>query len=67
VEVFVLSALLESGMCLVDTPGIGSVFAGNTVSYMDLARAQGRLAAEGTVAVIYSAFGSGTIGYGPWP
>lgn len=30
VEVFVPSALLASGMCLVDTPGIGSVFAGNT-------------------------------------
>jgi GTP-binding protein EngB required for normal cell division len=30
VEVFVPSELLASGMCLVDTPGIGSVFAGNT-------------------------------------
>jgi Dynamin family len=30
VEVFVHSPLLASGMCLVDTPGIGSVFAGNT-------------------------------------
>ncbi len=30
VEVFVLSPLLASGMCLVDTPGIGSVFSGNT-------------------------------------
>lgn len=30
VEVFVPSALLASGMCLVDTPGIGSVYAGNT-------------------------------------
>lgn len=30
VEVFVPSALLESGMCLVDTPGIGSVWAANT-------------------------------------
>ncbi len=30
VEVFVPSALLASGMCLVDTPGIGSVFACNT-------------------------------------
>jgi Dynamin family len=30
VEVFVPAALLASGMCLVDTPGIGSVFAGNT-------------------------------------
>ncbi len=30
VEVFVPCALLESGMCLVDTPGIGSVSAANT-------------------------------------
>ena len=30
VEVFVPCPLLASGMCLVDTPGIGSVFAGNT-------------------------------------
>ena len=30
VEVFVPSELLASGMCLVDTPGIGSVFASNT-------------------------------------
>jgi GTP-binding protein EngB required for normal cell division len=30
VEVLVPSPLLASGMCLVDTPGIGSVFAGNT-------------------------------------
>jgi hypothetical protein len=30
VEVFVPSALLASGLCLVDTPGIGSVFEGNT-------------------------------------
>jgi GTP-binding protein EngB required for normal cell division len=30
VEVFVPCTLLESGMCFVDTPGIGSVFAGNT-------------------------------------
>jgi len=30
VEVFAPSALLRDGMCLVDTPGIGSVFAGNT-------------------------------------
>jgi hypothetical protein len=29
-EVFVPSSLLESGMCLVDTPGIGSVFTSNT-------------------------------------
>lgn len=30
VEVFLPSSLLVNGMCLVDTPGIGSVFAGNT-------------------------------------
>jgi GTPase Era involved in 16S rRNA processing len=30
VELFVPSSLLESGMCLVDTPGLGSVFEGNT-------------------------------------
>ena len=30
VEVFLPSEFLASGMCLVDTPGIGSVFAGNT-------------------------------------
>ncbi|RMG43473.1 MAG: hypothetical protein D6718_12195 [Acidobacteria bacterium] len=30
VEVFVPSPLLASGMCLVDTPGIGSVFGDNT-------------------------------------
>jgi len=30
VEVFFPSPLLANGMCLVDTPGIGSVFAGNT-------------------------------------
>lgn len=30
VEVFVPSPLLASGMCLVDTPGIGSVFEGNS-------------------------------------
>lgn len=30
VEVFCRSAFLERGLCLVDTPGIGSVFAGNT-------------------------------------
>ncbi len=30
VEVFVPSPLLAGGMCLVDTPGIGSVFSGNT-------------------------------------
>lgn len=30
VEVFAPSALLASGMCLVDTPGLGSVFTGGT-------------------------------------
>lgn len=30
IEVFVPSALLAEGLCLVDTPGIGSVFQGNT-------------------------------------
>lgn len=30
VEVFVPSPLLSNGLCLVDTPGIGSVFEGNT-------------------------------------
>jgi GTPase SAR1 family protein len=30
VEVFLPSTLLAGGMCLVDTPGIGSVFSGNT-------------------------------------
>ncbi|HXJ78142.1 MAG TPA: dynamin family protein [Candidatus Methylomirabilis sp.] len=30
VEVFVPAKLLEAGMCLVDTPGVGSVFAGAT-------------------------------------
>ena len=29
-EVFVPSSLLSSGMCFVDTPGLGSVFTGNT-------------------------------------
>lgn len=32
VEVFCPSALLSQGMCLVDTPGLGSVFAGNTAA-----------------------------------
>jgi predicted GTPase len=32
VEIFVPSPLLATGMCLVDTPGIGSVFAGNTAA-----------------------------------
>lgn len=30
VELFCRSSFLERGLCLVDTPGIGSVFAGNT-------------------------------------
>lgn len=32
VEVFSTSSLLRSGMCLVDTPGLGSVFQGNTAA-----------------------------------
>jgi len=32
VEVFLPCGLLRSGMCLVDTPGIGSVFEGNTAA-----------------------------------
>jgi GTP-binding protein EngB required for normal cell division len=32
VEIFVPSPLLQKGMCLVDTPGLGSVFAGNTAA-----------------------------------
>jgi hypothetical protein len=35
VEVFVPSPMLQSGMCLVDTPGLGSVFAGNTAATRD--------------------------------
>jgi hypothetical protein len=35
VEVFLPSSLLASGMCLVDTPGIGSVFSGNTETTKD--------------------------------
>lgn len=31
-EVFVPSALLSTGMCFVDTPGLGSVFTGNTAT-----------------------------------
>jgi GTP-binding protein EngB required for normal cell division len=31
-EVFVPSPLLSSGMCFVDTPGLGSVFTGNTAA-----------------------------------
>lgn len=32
VEVFVPSTLLESGICLVDTPGLGSIFEGNAAA-----------------------------------
>jgi GTP-binding protein EngB required for normal cell division len=32
VEIFVPLALLAAGMCLVDTPGVGSVFSGNTAA-----------------------------------
>ena len=35
VEIFVPARLLASGMCLVDTPGLGSVFAGNTAATRD--------------------------------
>jgi len=35
VEVSLPSPLLDTGMCLVDTPGIGSVFAGNTAATRD--------------------------------
>lgn len=35
VEVFVPSPLLATGMCLVDTPGLGSVFTGNTTLTQD--------------------------------
>jgi hypothetical protein len=35
VEVFIPAPLLKDGMCLVDTPGLGSVFAGNTASTHD--------------------------------
>jgi ribosome biogenesis GTPase A len=31
-EVFIPSPLLATGMCLVDTPGLGSVFSGNTAT-----------------------------------
>ena len=31
-EVFVPSSLLSSGMCFVDTPGLGSIFSGNTAT-----------------------------------
>jgi len=32
VEVFLPSQLLANGMCLVDTPGLGSIFSGNTAA-----------------------------------
>ena len=35
VEVFFPSPLLATGMCFVDTPGLGSVFAGNTAATND--------------------------------
>ena len=35
VEVFIPSPLLSTGMCLVDTPGLGSVFTGNTAATQD--------------------------------
>ena len=35
VEVFVPSPLLSTGMCLVDTPGLGSVFTANTAATED--------------------------------
>lgn len=35
VEVFVPAPLLADGMCLVDTPGLGSVFVGNTATTQD--------------------------------
>jgi hypothetical protein len=35
VEVFAPSPLLSPGMCLVDTPGLGSVFSGNTAATQD--------------------------------
>ena len=35
VEIFVPSPLLASGMCFVDTPGLGSVFSGNTAATHD--------------------------------
>ena len=38
VEVFLPSPLLAGGMCLVDTPGIGSVFSGNTETTKDFIR-----------------------------
>jgi Dynamin family len=35
VEVFAPSRMLSTGMCLVDTPGLGSVFTGNTSATQD--------------------------------
>lgn len=35
VEIFIPSPLLSTGMCLVDTPGLGSVFSGNTAATQD--------------------------------
>ena len=35
VEIFVPGVLLSTGMCLVDTPGLGSVFSGNTAATQD--------------------------------
>ncbi len=35
VEVYTPAPLLKDGMCLVDTPGLGSVFAGNTAATHD--------------------------------
>jgi Dynamin family len=35
VEVFAPSRMLSTGMCLVDTPGLGSVFTGNTAATQD--------------------------------
>jgi GTP-binding protein EngB required for normal cell division len=35
VEVFLPAPILASGMCFVDTPGLGSVFAGNTAATHD--------------------------------
>ena len=35
VEIFLPAPMLASGMCFVDTPGLGSVFAGNTAATQD--------------------------------
>lgn len=32
VEIFTRSSILKSGMCLVDTPGLGSIFSGNSAA-----------------------------------